>query len=294
MRTKIAIFGKVLSKSFHTSCVDLFSILKKFEVDVVIYKPFYEFLLSEVKMKPDVVGFFEGETRLEDVDLVFSIGGDGTFLESVSYVRDSGIPIVGINTGRLGFLADISQNDMRKVVSDILTGTYKCREIELLSLYTGGDEFGYRNFALNELAISKRDSSAMISIHTYLNDEFLTSYWADGLIIATPTGSTAYSMSVGGPIVHPLSQSFIITPIAPHNLTVRPMVVPNDVEITLKIDGRDSNFLASLDSRSVVFENTVSIRVKKADFKIRVVELPDHSFYSTLRNKLMWGADRRN
>lgn len=291
---KIAVFGKVFNKGFYSTCADLFTILKQYEVGIIMYKPFYEFLLAEVKLKPDVIGFFESNAALDDVDLVFSIGGDGTFLEAVTYVRNSGIPIVGVNSGRLGFLADIAQVELRSILHDVLKGNYKTRELDLLSLHTECSAFGVNNFALNELAISKRDSSAMIAIHTYIDDSFLNSYWADGLIISTPTGSTAYSMSVGGPIVHPDSHSFIITPIAPHNLTVRPLVVPNDVEITLKIDGRDNNFLASLDSRSIVFENSISLKVKKADFKINIVELENHSFYSTLRNKLMWGADKRN
>lgn len=291
---KIAIFGKVFSNVFFSSCTELFEILKEYKAEVIIYKPFYEFLIATVKMKPEVIGFFDADTQLKDVDLVFSIGGDGTFLESVSFVRNSGIPIVGINSGRLGFLADISQEEMKMALYDVLNGNYKIRELDLLSLHTEGKEFGERNFALNELAITKRDSSSMITIHTYLDDEFLNSYWADGLIISTPTGSTAYSLSVGGPIMHPDSHNFIITPIAPHNLTVRPMVVPNDVEITLKVDGRDNNFLASLDSRSIVFESSISLKVKKANFKVKIIELAKHTFYSTLRNKLMWGADKRN
>ena len=168
------------------------------------------------------------------------------------------------------------------------------RQLDLLALETEGGVFNSYNYALNELAVSKRDSSAMISIHTYVNNEFLNSFWADGLIISTTTGSTAYSLSVGGPILHPNSKSFIITPIAPHNLNVRPIVVPNDVEITLKVEGRDSKFLASLDSRSEVFENSVHLKVKKAGFCINVIELEGHSFYTTLRNKLMWGVDKRN
>ena len=291
---RIAVFGKQFGEVFYNACKSLFQILKENDVDVIIHKPFYDFLLTNVKVKPEISAFFEQKSELTDVDLVFSIGGDGTFLEAVTYVQDKGIPIVGINSGRLGFLADISQGEMRAAINKILEGKYSVRQLDLLALETMGDHFGGCNFALNELAVSKRDSSAMITVHTFVNDEFLNSFWADGLIISTTTGSTAYSLSVGGPILHPDSKSFIITPIAPHNLNVRPIVVPNDVEITLKVNGRDSKFLASLDSRSEVFENSVNLKVKKAGFSVKVIELEGHSFFTTLRNKLMWGVDKRN
>lgn len=291
---KIAVFGKQFGDVFFSSCKILFQVLKNNDVEVIIHKPFYEFLLSDVKMKPEVDGFFEEHSQIEGVDMMFSIGGDGTFLEAVTYVRDKGIPIVGINSGRLGFLADVSEGEMDVAIGELIEGNYNTRQLDLLVLNTEENHFGDHNFALNELAISKRDSSAMMNIHTYVNDEFLNSYWADGLIVATTTGSTAYSLSVGGPIMHPSSQNFVITPIAPHNLNVRPIVVPNNVEVTLKIEGRDSNFLASLDSRSMVLENTVHLKVRKADFSIRVIEFNNHSFFTTLRNKLMWGIDKRN
>nr|WP_321407702.1 NAD kinase [uncultured Carboxylicivirga sp.] len=291
---KIAVFGKKFNKSFYDSCIRLFEVLKSNDVELYIYKPFYEFLLAEVKMNPDVVGFFDSSLELPAVDQVFSIGGDGTFLEAVSFVRDSGVPIVGINSGRLGFLADVSQNEMECTIQDVLNGKYKVHQLDLLTLQTDNQLFKDNPYALNELSIVKRDSSSMITIHTYINDEFVNSYWADGLIIATSTGSTAYSLSVGGPIIHPDADNFVITPIAPHNLTVRPMVVPNNVEITLKVEGRDTKFLAALDSRSQVFEDSVHLKIKKADFSINVIKLPDYSFFTTLRNKLMWGLDRRN
>ncbi|WP_430814574.1 NAD kinase [Carboxylicivirga sp. RSCT41] len=291
---RIAVFGKQFGEVFFNACKSLFQILKENNVEIVIHKPFYQFLLTNVKMKPEVSDFFMDHDEITDVDLVFSIGGDGTFLEAVTYVRDKGIPIVGINSGRLGFLADISQGEMKVAIEEVIEGNYTTRQIDLLEIETGDNHFGEYNFALNELAISKRDSSAMIIVHTYVNDEFLNSFWSDGLIVSTTTGSTAYSLSVGGPILHPSSKSFVITPIAPHNLNVRPIVVPNDVEVTLKVEGRDSKFLASLDSRSKVLENTVHLKVKKAKFSINVIELRGHSFFTTLRNKLMWGVDKRN
>lgn len=291
---RIAIFGKQFNKAFYASCTALFDILKKNGVEVIVYKPFYEFLLTHVKMKPYISGFFDSVSELKDVDQMFSIGGDGTFLEAVSYVRDSGIPIVGINSGRLGFLADVSRGEMEDTIVRVLHGEFKVHKLSLLTLKTGDQLFNDNPYALNELAIIKRDSSSMITIHTYIDDDFVNSYWADGLIICTPTGSTAYSLSVGGPIIHPDARNFVITPIAPHNLTVRPMVVPDDVEITLKVEGRDTKFLAALDSRSEAFEDSVHLKVKKADFSINVIKLPDYSFFTTLRHKLMWGQDRRN
>jgi len=291
---RVAIFGKQFGEIFNESCHQLFNYLESGNIEVVFYKPFYKFLKKKVKIKPSIAGFFDDENKLRNVDFVLSIGGDGTFLETVTYVKDSGIPIVGINSGRLGFLADISKEEIIDALEKIVAGRYNIRKLDLLTAYTSEGGFGPLNFALNELAITKKDSSAMITIHTYLNDVYVNSYWADGLIIATSTGSTAYSLSVGGPILHPRTTNFIITPIAPHNLTVRPMVVPNDQEVTLKVEARDGKYLASLDSRSKVFDHQVVIHVKKADFRINVVELTNHSFYATLRNKLMWGVDKRN
>jgi len=291
---KIAIFGKKFGDVFNESCIKLFDILKENSVDIVIYRPFYNFLNKQVNIQPEVSGYFEEQSGLKDVDIVFSIGGDGTFLETVTFVKDSGIPIVGINSGRLGFLADISKEEIEAALKEIFEGKYKIRKLDLLTAYADKDEFVSLSFALNELAITKIDSSAMITIHVYSNDEYFNSYWADGLIISTSTGSTAYSLSVGGPILHPETSNFVITPIAPHNLTVRPIVVPSDVEFTLKMETRAGKYLVSLDSRSRILDENTVIHVKKADFQINVVELTNQSFYTTLRNKLMWGVDKRN
>jgi NAD+ kinase len=291
---KVAIFGKRFGAIFFDSCQQIFQFLANNKVEVRIYKPFYEFLLTEVKLKPEVESFFETAEDLTGVDMVFSIGGDGTFLETVTYVKNSGIPIVGINSGRLGFLANISQEEIENALTEILEMKCIQRPLDLLQLQTSRGEFNGLNFALNELTVAKRDNSSMITIHTYINDTFLNAYWADGLIIATSTGSTAYSLSVGGPIIHPDTKNFIIAPIAPHNLTVRPLVVPNDVEITLKVEARGGKYLASLDSRSKVLDEGVVMHVKRANFKVNVIERLNESFYTTLRNKLMWGVDKRN
>lgn len=211
-------------------------------------------------------------------------------MDGVTIVRDSGIPLVGINCGRLGFMADIAQDEIPQALTDLFAGNFTIEERSLLKLETSRnglfDEF---NFALNEFTVHKKDSASMITIHTYLNNEYLNSYWADGLIISTPTGSTAYSLSVGGPILIPNTQNFIISPISPHNLTVRPIVVPNYHEITLRVEGRSDSYLASLDSRSSIFESSIELKIRRADFQIKVIKLKSHSFYATLRNKLMWG-----
>lgn len=291
---KIAIFGKQFGKPFCEKCTLLFKSLSANNVGITVYRPFFDFISSKTDIKVKADSYFDNYDNLPDCDMLFSIGGDGTFLDAVTHVRNRNIPMVGINTGRLGFLADISMEELPEAIDEILNGKYFTRKTELLCVDTESSVFGDMNFALNELSIHKRDSSSMITINTYLNDKFLNSYWADGLIISTPTGSTAYSLSVGGPILHPACREFIITPIAAHNLTVRPLVVPIDTKITLKVEGRGDKFMASLDSRSQIIDNGISIHIRKADFTISVVERLNSDFYSTLHSKLMWGADKRN
>lgn len=291
---KIAFFGKRFGTDFYDSFIELWEGLKSRQCKLTVYKPFYHFLKNEMGCDLLFDGFFEDTEGLQGTDLVLSIGGDGTFLESVTYVRGLCIPIAGVNSGRLGFLADISKDDISNMVEHISNGMYKSRQLDLLEISTPNHEFGTLNFAVNELAVTKRDNASMITVHVWLNDEFLNSYWADGLIIATSTGSTAYSLSVGGPIVHPNSPNFVISPIAPHNLTVRPFVIPNHTEIKLAVNARGGKFMASLDSRSVVLDEGCEIILKKADFCVNVLELESQNFYNTLRNKLMWGADKRN
>ncbi|WP_026474730.1 NAD kinase [Alkaliflexus imshenetskii] len=291
---KIALFGKQFGDIFYEKCACLLKHLLQAKAEIYIYRPFYEFLTQTAHLKIECNGLFNGYADLPECDMMFSIGGDGTFLDAVTMIRNRNIPMVGINTGRLGFLADIAMEELPTAVSEILQGKYTTKQLDLLSLETSVPCFGELNFALNELAVQKRDSSSMITIHTYLNNEFLNSYWADGLIVATPTGSTAYSLSVGGPIVHPTAKEFVITPISPHNLTVRPLVVPNDFEISLRIEGRGGKYLASLDSRSCILDDSVSLTIRKANFTIPVIDRIGTSFYATLRSKLMWGVDRRN
>ena len=228
------------------------------------------------------------------VDFVFSLGGDGTLLEAATHVGRTEIPILGINTGRLGFLATISKEDIQHAIRLLLDGKFTVESRSLIQLLNPRDLFGEKNFALNEVAILRRDSSSMISVKCFLNDDYLNTYWADGLMVSTPTGSTGYSLSCGGPILMPSSQNFILTPVSPHNLNIRPLVIPDNGILRFEIDSRDTKLLLSLDSRSSTIANEAEIKVKKADFSARLVTLDGSSFVETLRNKLGWGFDKRN
>lgn len=292
---KIAIYGKSFNASFLPSIKAMINELRTHEVNILIYREFYEFIKQQHDYIPDVNSIFSNYNEItEDIDFMFSIGGDGTFLESISFVRNKNITLVGINSGRLGFLADIAQDEILSCLKTIFDNSFSYETRSLIEVQTSNNIFGDLNFALNEVTIQKQDTSSMITIHAYLNDKLINSYWADGLIIATPTGSTAYSLSVGGPIVAPNSKNFILTPLAPHNLTVRPIVVADSNVITLKVQSRSQNFLTALDHRSAVFDVGTEIKLQKANFTIKLLKLDNHNFYKTLRNKLMWGVDKRN
>lgn len=291
----VAIFGKKIGEDFLPVFSSMLSKLRDCDVEVWIYKPFYDFISFDLKYSIEDVRLYSSHEHIKDnVDMVFSVGGDGTFLDSVMIVRDSGIPIVGINSGRLGFLANIAGEDIADAIEEIVRGNYSLESRQVLKLEASNGKFSEFCYALNDLTVQKSDNLSMITVHVYVNEEYLASYWADGLIIATPTGSTAYSLSAGGPIVVPGSDALMITPICPHNLTFRPVMVPFDNEIKLRVEGRSSNFLVSLDSRSEVFTYNDEFKVTKAGFSISVLKLKGHNFYTTLRNKLMWGADKRN
>ena len=236
------------------------------------------------------------QTLDNSFDLLISIGGDGTILRAITYVRDLSIPIIGINTGRLGFLATIQNNQIESALDSIFDGDYKISERSLLCVETQPENRDLKqlNFALNEIAISRKNTTSMITVKTHLDGEYLTSYWADGLIVSTPTGSTGYSLSCGGPVISPAAKSFVITPIAPHNLNARPLVIPDQTEIQLQVDGREDFYLLSLDSRIATLHNSTVVKIKKANFKIKMIELHSESFIDTLRKKLLWGEDKRN
>jgi NAD+ kinase len=293
---KIAIFGKQINEIYKEKIEKLFEILRNKHIEVVIYDDFLENLKNHLNFNPQISAVYHNESEIyQNVDFIFSIGGDGTFLETVNQVKNSGIPILGINTGRLGFLtSSYEASEFEEVIEMLKNKNYEIEKRTLLQMDVQNNHFKDFNFALNEITVHKHHTSSMITIHSYINDEFLNSYWADGLIVATPTGSTAYSLSVGGPIVAPNTCNLIITPIAPHNLSIRPIVISDSSVIKLKIESRTNSFLASLDQRSEVIENELEIIIKKANFQINTIKFPNQSFYKTIRNKLMWGLDKRN
>lgn len=291
---RIGIFGKNINETYYPYLLQILKHLNQNKAHVSMYWPFFKTLNKDFVQQVHIDHFIEEQEEFLNLDLLFSIGGDGTFLEAIKFIRDSNIPIVGFNSGRLGFLADISKNQIPNALDQIFNHQYRIEERSLLELISPQNQFGSFNYALNEVTFHKSDTSSMITIHTYINGHKLNSYWADGLIISSPTGSTAYSMSAGGPIVSPDSKNFIITPIAPHHLTVRPIVVPDNYELNFEIEGRGEHFLTSLDSRSKATAFSAKMKIQKANFNIRIIKLHDHDFYSTLREKLMWGRDNRN
>lgn len=292
---KVAIYGQTYQENAIPHVFELLDELQKVNARVAIEKAFLS-LLSETKDLGSFTTFDETKGLDDTFDMFVSFGGDGTILRAATYVRDLGIPIVGVNTGRLGFLSTFKKEDVRKVVTEFTEGSYSIVERSLVEVASsmGISEFGEMNFALNEVTVSRKDTTSMITVETYLNDEYLTSYWADGLIIATPTGSTGYSLSCGGPVMVPTAKSLVLTPIAPHNLNARPLVISDDTVIRLKVSGREDHHLVSLDSRIASIENGREIYVKKAPFTVKMIEYRSESFLKTLRNKLLWGEDRRN
>lgn len=293
---KIGIYGQFYHKNSEASIQGIIDALKETDVEVVIEKNFRDLIITHKAMDTEVssLGAF---TELDSsYDLFFSIGGDGTILKSVTFVRDLGIPIVGINTGRLGFLATIQKERVSESIKQILNGNYSISERSLLQVRTTpmSEEISELNFALNEVAINRKNTTSMIKVETSVNGEHLTSYWSDGLIVSTPTGSTGYSLSCGGPIIDPCSSSIVLTPIAPHNLNARPFVIPDDSEISLRVSGREKSYLISLDSRIATLDNKTNIHITRAPFTIKMVLLQGESFINTLREKLLWGEDKRN
>ena len=288
---KFALFGNTYQAKKSAHVIRLLSILKQYNAVVYINREFYHFLVDEQKMDIQAAGVFE-ENDFE-ADMVLSMGGDGTFLRAASYVGNKNIPILGINTGRLGFLADVSPEEMEDTFKDIYNHNYKVEDRSVLQVISNGQSLKGYPCGLNEIAVLKRDSSSMITIHTSINGAYLTTYQADGLVIATPTGSTAYSLSIGGPVIVPHSNTIAITPVAPHSLNVRPIVINDDWEITLDVESRSHNFLVAIDGRSETCREGTRLNIRKADYNIKVVKRPNHVFFHTLRDKMMWGADGR-
>lgn len=291
---KITIYGKTFNKEFNPYIMELFEKLSQHNVEVVVFRSFLDFIKKQTGIDTKTVDVFENHNDIKkDVDFMICIGGDGTFLETIPFVRSFNIPIVGLNSGRLGFLANIASGEISSALDAIFNNDYEIEPRSLIILDSDKKVFGDLNFALNEITIQKKNSS-MITIDTYLDDEFLNTYWTDGLIISTPTGSTAYSLSVGGPIIIPGADNFILASIASHNLTVRPIVIPDYKIIKLKVHSRNEKFLVTADNRTSLIDSSVKLTLYKADFKLKMLKLPNNSFYATLRNKLMWGADKRN
>ena len=291
---KIAVYGQNYAKESNQEAFNfLLTILLEHNVDVFVESGFLSKQTDSIQENSSVNLF---NTLDDSFNLLISIGGDGTILRAITFVRDLGIPIVGINTGRLGFLATIQTDEISNALNEIFKGAYKISERSLLSVTTSpmNEDIENTNFALNEIAISRKNTTSMITVETHLNDEYLTSYWADGLILSTPTGSTGYSLSCGGPVITPDANNFVSTPIAPHNLSARPLIIPDNTSVQFKVDGREDQFLLSLDSRIITLPNSTKVIIKKADFVISMVELIDESFLDTLRKKLLWGEDRRN
>jgi NAD+ kinase len=288
---RVAVYGKQLFEDDYPQIKVLFELLNNEGIEIYIHEN-----IATYKDLRQTAGIFchYNDILKNKFDFFITLGGDGTILRALTYVRDTNIPILGINMGRLGFLTSIEKRKIKEAILSLIKGDYKIEPRELLCLESNLPLFDDVPIALNDITISRRDTSSMIVIHTYIDDYYLNSYWGDGLIISTPTGSTGYSLSCGGPIVFPHSGNFIITPIAPHNLNVRPLVISDNSEILLKVEGRTDNFLCTLDSRFETIGSSHEIKIKKNNYPIQLVRMESDNFMETIRNKLAWGADKRN
>lgn len=293
---KIGIYARALKNKQANECLlNLLKSLRNKDIEIFLHNNISDFL-SESKTAVDekFEVFTEQNIVQSKIDYLLCIGGDGTILDTLDIVKESGIPVMGFNTGRLGYLATSNPENIDKVIDELILKSYRIDRRTLLKLEADHELFNGFPFALNDFVIHKKDSTSMIIVHTYLNGEFMNSYWADGLIVATPTGSSAYSLSCGGPILIPKSASFVITPIAPHNLSLRPVVIPDNTVLTFEIEGRVKSYLLSLDSKSCSIKKGTQIAVRKADFAFNLIRLGDDNYLDSLRNKMMWGQDIRN
>lgn len=290
---RIGIHGKDFQQKSTRFLIKVLDALRGHDIETWVSDKFLKLVkpsaLKSYKLKP-----FDHSNHLNNLDFFLSLGGDGTMLESVTYVGKSEVPILGINTGRLGFLAVNSRDDSDAVIAALINGKYTIDERSLLKLITPNKLFGNLNFALNDFTIIKKDTSAMITVHVFVDGQLLNSYWADGIIVSTPTGSTGYSLSCGGPLVYPESESFIITPVSPHNLGTRPIVLSDKSEISFQIEGRSKKYLVSMDSRFETIDESVKMKIKKERFRVKLVQLEGQHYFQTLRQKLNWGLDIRN
>ncbi|MDR2683641.1 MAG: NAD kinase [Dysgonamonadaceae bacterium] len=288
---RIGVFGSEYQAGKQNAIKELFDRLQEQGAEIWVEDRFHRYLSQAFAFTPDIRGLITGDTF--PLDMVFSLGGDGTFLRTAVWVGRQPVPVLGINTGHLGFLADVSTSEIGEIVGEIFRGAYRLEEKSLLQIASAEPFPGPSPYALNEIAILKRDTASMIAVSVYLNDEFLTEYLADGLLLSTPTGSTAYNLSVNGPILLPQSGSLVLSPVAPHSLNMRPLVIPENYTLRMRVESRKTNFLVSLDGRSATFPSGSEFLIRKADFTLQVVKRLQQSFYDTLRKKLLWGADLR-
>lgn len=292
-KVKIALYGKRFDDEFINSIEKLLDSLVRRGIGISIYEKFYLFLTQKVTL-PSNIEIFRTTEDLQGTSFLLSVGGDGTLLETAAIIRDTRIPVLGINTGRLGFLSPVSGNDIDQAIEALVNQDFTLDKRSLIEVKSAQLDFGDFPFALNDVTITNKQRSSMITIHAYVNDQFMSTYWADGLIVATPTGSTAYSLSCGGPIVMPESNNVILTPIAPHNLNVRPFVLPNTGKVSLRAEGREPHFTLTLDSRSFVVDNETIIDLTRANFEFHLVSLSGLGFFNTIRQKMGWGLDARS
>ncbi|MEJ6588778.1 MAG: NAD kinase [Crocinitomicaceae bacterium] len=291
---RVAIYGRKITKQTLPAFNEVFETLSSFGWEMILEEEMSKSLTQKTTLNFPFDTFSSANDLTSGVDLMISIGGDGTFLKSVNYIRSSGFPILGINTGRLGFLANVSKENIQEALGLVRDKKYIYQERSLLRVHADDGLLENDFFAMNELALHKKDSSSMMTVRVSLDGNFLNTYWSDGLIVSTPTGSTAYNLSCGGPIVTPGCQVHIVTPIAPHNLNVRPMVIPDHMPITLNVEGRGRSYLLSLDGKSISIRQGQEIVIKKADFMIKVIKFENNNFLDTIRNKMLWGIDNRN
>lgn len=291
---RIAIYGRLLESANAPYIQELFDELTKRSIEVVVYRSFLPHLENKVRL-PKKIGEFKHHSDINgEIDYLLSLGGDGTLLDTVPLIRDSNIPVMGINLGRLGFLSGVGKDLIPQAIQALEAQTFSLDKKDLVHVEANVPLFEGANFGLNEFSIHKRDIASMVVIHASLDGQYLNSYWCDGLIVATPTGSTAYSLSCGGPVIVPNASNFVITPVAPHHLNVRPVVVPDSSTITLELEGHQDSFLCSLDSRSAVIDSSYTITIEKESFSLQLIRLKESDFLSALRNKLLWGFDKRN
>lgn len=293
---KVGVFGQSYTVQAKKEVAVLLDTLEKYNIVVFLEENFHDLLKENNLLKKQYPVFKSNKDLNSSFDMFFSVGGDGTMLRSVTFVRDLNIPILGINTGTLGFLATVKKEEIEEAITSLVEKKYQIQERTLLTLATNPEHEDLKEicFALNEISVVRKNTTSMIGIKTYLNNEYLTNYWADGLIVATPTGSTGYSLSCNGPVISPNSKNFVITPIAPHNLNARPMVIPDNTSIELEVSAREEFFLISLDSRIISVPTNTKLYIKKSPFTIKSVIPSNQSFLKTLRTKLLWGEDTRN